>query len=94
MVPRVVECAVRPLHRLWLRFEDGAQGEVDLSHLVGMGVFAGWKDPAEFARVGIDADTGTVCWPGGIDLDPDVLHHRLTGSALPGSQGATRKSGS
>jgi len=79
----IVECRALPGHRLWLRFSDGSAGEVDLSHLVGSGVFSAWCDPAFFQRVAIDAEAGTVSWPGGIDLDPYVLHSKITGNPLP-----------
>jgi len=82
---RIIAAEPRPNHRLWLRFQDGAEGEVDLSHLVGRGVFAAWRDVAEFNRVSVDLSTGTVCWPGDIDLDPEVLYSRLTGAPLPGA---------
>ena len=38
------------------------------------GVFAPLQDPAYFARVSVDADAGTIVWPNGADLDPDVLY--------------------
>lgn len=70
---------VRPLenYRIWVRFADGLEGEVDLSDLVGKGVFAAWDDPAEFRKVFIDPETHTVAWPGGIDLAPDALYQDL-----------------
>lgn len=80
---RIVEARAKPGYRLWLRFTDGAEGEVDLSYLVGRGVFARWSDPAEFARVSVDPTTRTVCWPGDIDLDPDVLYAKVSGRSIP-----------
>lgn len=85
---RILQAEAREGYRLWLRFTDGSEGEVDLSGLVGIGVFAGWREPADFARVAVDETTGTVCWPGGIDLDPDVLYSKMTGKPLPGSEAA------
>lgn len=35
--------------RIWLRFSDGSQGEVDLSDLVGLGVFQAWEAPGKIA---------------------------------------------
>ncbi|MFM9957501.1 MAG: DUF2442 domain-containing protein [Phycisphaerales bacterium] len=89
MQPRVIECRPEADFKVWLRFEDGAAGVVDLSDLVGVGVFARWRTPGEFERVFIDPDTSTLAWPGGIDLDPYRLHSDIAGSALPGqsSQG-------
>ena len=69
----------RPGYRIWIRFADGAAGEVDLSDLVGKGVFRTWEDPAAFAKVSIDPESGTVAWPGGIDLAPDALYRDVAG---------------
>jgi len=82
---RIVSANPRSGYRLRLKFTDGAEGEVSLAHLVGKGVYSGWKDPAEFAMVSIDPRARTVCWPGGIDLDPDALYSKVTGKSLPGA---------
>jgi hypothetical protein len=77
--------AVKPLgdHRLYLRFEDGAEGDIDLAPgLSFRGVFAPLRDPAYFAQVRVDSDLGTVTWPNGADLDPDVLYSRITGTPI------------
>jgi hypothetical protein len=83
MLVDIVEA--RPLegHRIYLRFEDGVEGEVDLSKLVDFkGVFAPLQDPEEVRRVTVNPDLGTVCWPTGADLDPDVLYSILTGQEI------------
>lgn len=66
----------RPIepYAVWIRFSDGVSGSVDLSDLVGKGVFAAWKDAEFFRRVAIDPDTHTLAWPGGIDLAPEALY--------------------
>jgi hypothetical protein len=86
MPARIVECRALAKYRVWLRFESGESGEVDLSHLAGKGVFVAWNTPGGFESVCIDQQSGTVCWPGGIDLDPDVLLHRISGAVVPGNQ--------
>ncbi|MFO7675013.1 MAG: DUF2442 domain-containing protein [bacterium] len=72
---------VRPLdgYRLSVQFADGTEGEVDLSDLVGKGVFAAWVDRERFLEVAIDPETGALAWPGGIDLCPDSLYEEVTG---------------
>lgn len=70
---------------LHLRFKDGAEGNLDLAEFVSFtGVFAPLAQPEEFAKVRLDNDAGTVCWPSGADLDPYVLYSRITGAPLPG----------
>jgi hypothetical protein len=84
MLKDIVE--VKPLdgYRLFLRFEDGAHGEVDLVKLIRFeGVFAVLSDRAKFLEVRVDRELGTICWPNGADLDPDVLYSCITGEAIP-----------
>ncbi len=75
----------RPLegYRIYIRFEDGAEGEVDLSKLVEFtGVFRALRDPEEVRKVTVNPELGTIDWPNGADLDPDVLYSRITGQAI------------
>ena len=67
-------------YRLWLRYQDGAEGTVDLSDLAGRGVFEGWNDANVFQAVRV-GESGALEWPGGIDLCGDALYMRLTGKA-------------
>jgi hypothetical protein len=80
---RIKEAEARPDYRLWVRFSDGLEGEVDLSQLVGKGVFTAWKDWSVFAAVEVDPESGTVVWPGEIDLAPDALYKDIASVATP-----------
>ncbi len=83
MLKDVVEARALGGHRVHLRFEDGAQGELDLGRLIRFrGVFAPLKDEKQFARVRVDKELGTVVWPNSADLDPDVLYSELTGKPI------------
>lgn len=55
---------------------------MDLSDLVGKGVFESWEDRSEFERASIDDETGTLTWPGGIDLCPHSLYQEVTGQSV------------
>lgn len=67
--------------RLWLRFDDGVTGEVDLSDLEGKGVFSTWVSHSDFGSATI-GDSGEVAWEGGGDLCPDSLYMRITGKTV------------
>jgi hypothetical protein len=70
-------------YRLQLRFEDGIEGVVDLaSQLSFQGVFEPLRDAACFAQVRADPELGTVTWPNGADLDPEVLYGQLIGTMV------------
>jgi hypothetical protein len=64
--------------RIWLRYADGVEGEVDLSYLAGRGVFNAWTDRRVFESVRVDA-SGAIVWNEELDLCPDALYLRLTG---------------
>jgi hypothetical protein len=69
-------------------FGDGAVHEVDLATVFAAGgVFARLRDDqSAFEAVAVNPEFGTVEWPGGIDLDPDVLRgdrEPASGAALP-----------
>lgn len=77
---RIVEArSLEPFH-VWLRFADGREGVVDLGELFSEGtVFEPLRDPAEFAKVRVDRESGTIAWPGDVDLDPDGLYATVSG---------------
>lgn len=77
-MPKLLGLEARSSYRLWLRYEDGTEGEVDLSHLVGGEAFAGWQDESFFRTAGIGPH-GEVAWGEQIELCSDALYLRLTG---------------
>jgi hypothetical protein len=81
MLRDIVGARVTGPHRLHLRFDDGLEGELDFSAFLEFeGVFAPMRDPKEFAQVFVNKEFGTIVWPNGADLDPDVLHERVRGT--------------
>jgi hypothetical protein len=90
MLPRITKVEVRGPFRVELHFTDGSQGLVDLGPWIGgrQGVFAPLQDPAFFAQVAVDREAGTLVWPNGVDLDPDMLYDAAHARSVAGSRGA------
>lgn len=83
MLVDIVGVTVLDDHKLRLRFQDGAEGDVDLDALVRWeGVFEPLRDAVRFAEVRVNPELGTICWPNGADLDPDVLYSVVTGRPI------------
>lgn len=81
MLKDIKEVRVVEGYRIHLRFDDGVEGEIDLGEILTFeGVFEPLRDPLEFGKVYVDG--GTICWPGGADLDPPVLYARVTGRSV------------
>ncbi len=74
---RIVECKPQENYKIWVRFDDGLVGEVDLSNLVGRGIFASWLSIEFFKSVYVDKISETVAWGEDIDLDPYVLRNKI-----------------
>lgn len=68
---------------LRLTFADGLSGEVEVLDRMRGPVFEEACTPEGFAQVSVDAETGTVIWPGGADLAPDTLYERVRTGAWP-----------
>ncbi len=68
---------------LRLTFADGLSAQLDVLDRMHGPVFAQARTPEGFAKVTVDAETGTVVWPGGADLAPDTLYLRAQTGAWP-----------
>ena len=75
-----VDVKALPDHRIRLKYSDGVTGEVDLSHLVGKGVFLSLSDQETFRKVSL-GDHGQIRWSDEIELCPDALYLEITGRA-------------
>lgn len=84
MFPRV--SGVRHLndYELEISFTDGTVSSVDFrQRVVGRGgVFKDLENISFFAQVAVDREAGTLAWPNGVDLCPDVLYAEATGKDI------------
>ena len=78
---------------LWVRFSDGAEGEVDLAGELDGEVFEPLKDLALFKALRVDPELETVVWPNEADLAPEFLHGKLrpAGEYVSDRCGAVRR---
>ena len=62
---------------IWLRFNDGAEGEVDLSNELEGEVFGPLKDIQKFKSFKVDPILETIVWENGADLAPEFLYENM-----------------
>jgi hypothetical protein len=70
-------CSVEPLEGFALRlgFDHGTVREIDIEAELWGPVFDPLRtDPKLFREVRVDEELGTIVWPNGADMDPDVLY--------------------
>jgi len=75
LCPVAVEA--RASYRLWVRFNDGAEGEIDLSARAGRGVFKVWEEPGVFESVSITPNRA-IRWTDDAELCADAVYLELT----------------
>ena len=69
-------------YQLWLEYDDGTTGVVDLAYLSGKGIFKLWEKEGFFEAVQIDAETNALVWNDQLDLDPDSLYLKIKGTSF------------
>ena len=77
---RLLSVEGRPGHRLFVVFDDGTEGEVDLSGRLKGPVLKPLMDSSLFEQVSLD-EFGAPSWPNGADWAPDALYRELRQSA-------------
>jgi hypothetical protein len=78
----VTDARALPEYRLWVRFSDGTEGEVDLKDFVAADprpIVSQLRDARAFSAIRIEMDT--VVWDNGFDLAPEFLHARAQAHA-------------
>lgn len=82
--PQAVSIEAREGFRVFLEYDDGVSGEVDLSHLADTQVFGFWKEPGRFGEVGLDLRANEITWGKDLELCAWHLYEKMTGVDLHG----------
>jgi hypothetical protein len=75
---RVLEARYVRDYVIWLRFSDGAEGEVDLEDELYGEVFEPLKDEDFFKRFVLNPEWHTIAWSNGADFAPEFLHSAIS----------------
>ena len=77
MLIDVMEAKYVSEYTVWLRFEDGSEGEVDLSSELYGPIFEPLKDIEYFKTFSVPEELGTISWPNGADFAPEFLYEKI-----------------
>jgi len=70
----VVDARYVRSHVVWVKFQDGSEGEVDLTGELWGPVFEPLKDVSYFRNFKVGH--GTIEWPNGADIAPEFLYEK------------------
>jgi len=70
--------------KLDLTFADGLRAVVDMDRVIEnyTGIFLALMDADFFRQVRVDPELGTIVWPNGADVCPDVLYSFASGKPI------------
>ena len=77
IIPYLKKAEARSGYRLFVEFEDGVSGLVDMSDKVGKGVFEYWKDESNFSKVYVSGH-GSISWNDDLEIDALNVYLKLT----------------
>jgi hypothetical protein len=69
---------------LQLTFADGLQAVIKMNEIIQSytGVFTKLQEDDYFRQVRVSSDLGTIVWPNGADVCPDVLYSFASGRPI------------
>jgi hypothetical protein len=77
MLPRIVDAHYVSGFKIWIRFSDGVEGDVDLSRELTGPIFEPLRDVEAFKRFRLHPELRTLVWSNGADLAPEFLREKL-----------------
>ena len=84
MLHDVISAIYKGDYKIELTFDNGKKGIVDFSeYLLKGGVFDRFKDIEFFRNFSVNDDFGTLTWKNDIDVAPETLYSKATGTPLP-----------
>jgi Protein of unknown function (DUF2442) len=61
---------------VWVRFDDGVEGEIDFKPELYGPVFEALLEPSQFRNFSIHPEFRTLVWENGADVAPEFLHEK------------------
>jgi Protein of unknown function (DUF2442) len=77
MLPRLVYAEYVRGYTVHLKFDDGAEGDIDLGEELYGEMFLPLKDIGYFKQVRVDPEIHTIVWPNGADFAPEFLYGKI-----------------
>ena len=73
ILPEIIEAKWVQGYSVQVTFSDLKKATIDLKKFLGRGIFKEFTNIEKFKRFKVDAELGTITWPNGADIAPEVL---------------------
>jgi len=66
---KVISVKALDKYSIFIQFNDGTEGILDLSEHQGKGIFKSWDEDDNFNKVFVSKESGAITWPEELDID-------------------------
>lgn len=77
MTPKITEAKYVEGYKLYVRFSDGSEGEINFEQELTGEIFEPLKDTSFFRKFSLNHEINTIMWPNGADFAPEFLYENL-----------------
>lgn len=77
MKPKIDSIRYKNGYTYQITFSDNTKGDVNFTEFLWGEAFQELKDKNFFKQAAIDRTSGTIVWPNGIDIAPDIIYRQL-----------------
>ena len=74
MLPHITQARYVADYTIWIHFDDGVEGEVNLSSELQGPIFEPLKSLEVFRQFKVHPELRTLVWPNGADFAPEFLY--------------------
>lgn len=74
---KVIKAEYLDAYRLWLQFDNGSSGEIDLEDQLWGPGYETLKDITKFKKFKLSHTFGTIVWGADIDFAPEFLFEKI-----------------
>lgn len=77
-MPKLVSVEPRDSRKIFLKYDDGVEGQVDLTKTIERNFFDDLNDLKEFSNIYFDENTNELCWPCGVRMCTNALYRQVS----------------
>jgi len=77
MIAKPVKVKALEKYLIWLKYDDGTEGTVDISDVAGKGIFKIWDKNNNFSNAYINKETDGIAWSDEVEIDPETVYLQI-----------------
>lgn len=77
-MPKLVSVEPCDSRKIFLKYDDGVEGQVDLTKTIERNFFDELRNVSEFSKIFYDNNTDELCWSCGVRMCTNALYRQIS----------------